>query len=104
MLENAAIDVAIGLILMYLMLSLLCTVVNEYIATKLSLRSKSLASALEKLLDDGTLLTAFYNHGLIVGTKRTVATGTQSIAGAAADVPGAARLIAVAGAAGRGVM
>ena len=104
MLENAAIDVAIGLILMYLMLSLLCTVVNEYIATKLSLRSKSLASALEKLLDDGTLLTAFYNHGLIVGTKCTITTGTQSIAGAATDVANATGLTAAAGAAGRGVI
>ena len=38
MFQNAAIDVAIGLILMHLMLSLLCTVVNEFIATKLELR------------------------------------------------------------------
>lgn len=90
MLQNAAIDVAIGLILMYLMLSLLCTTVNEYIATKLSLRANSLSSALEELLDNGTLRTAFYDHGLIVGTKRTVATGTQSIANAVTDVATAA--------------
>jgi len=89
MLQNAAIDVAIGLILMYLMLSLLCTVVNEYIATKLSLRANSLEAAIKKLLDNGTLRTAFYNHGLIVGTKRTVATGTQSAASAVTNVAGA---------------
>jgi hypothetical protein len=82
MLENAAIDVAIGLILMYLMLSLLCTVINEFIATKLSLRSSSLASAIEALLDNDPLRAAFYNHGLIVGTKLTVKTGTQSAASA----------------------
>ena len=52
MFQNAAIDVTIALILMYLMLSLLCTVINEFIATKLKLRAKSLASALEQLLDN----------------------------------------------------
>jgi hypothetical protein len=78
MLQNAAIDVAIGLILMYLMLSLLCTVINEFIATKLSLRARSLAAALEKLLDDPGLYDRFYKHGLIVGSKRATATGTQS--------------------------
>lgn len=78
MLENAAIDVAIGLILMYLMLSLLCTVVNEFIASKANLRAKSLAAALEKLLDNDAVRADFYNHGLIVGAKRAVSTGTQS--------------------------
>ena len=47
MFQNAAIDVAIALMLMYLMLGLLCTVINECIATKLKIRAKSLASALE---------------------------------------------------------
>ncbi len=65
MFQNAAIDVAIGLILMYLMLSLLCTVVNEFIATKLKLRSSTLQDALQKLIDDPTLRTNFYAHGLI---------------------------------------
>src|SRR5437016_4874239 len=74
MFQNAAIDVAIALILMYLMLSLLCTVINEFIATKLQLRAKSLASALEKLLDSDALRGTFYRHGLIVATKRATAT------------------------------
>ena len=52
MINNVALDVAIGLILMYLMLSLLCTVINEFIATQLDLRAKSLAAALTSLLDD----------------------------------------------------
>jgi hypothetical protein len=78
MFQNAAIDVAIALILMYLMLSLLCTVINEFIATKLKLRAKSLASALEQLLDNQTLRDTFYRHGLIVTNKRATATGPQS--------------------------
>jgi len=74
MFQNAAIDVAIALVLMYLMLSLLCTVINEFIATKLQLRAKSLASALEKLVDSDALRDTFYRHGLIVATKRAIAT------------------------------
>ena len=50
---------------MYLMLSLLCTAVNEYIATKLSIRANTLRDALKKLIDDPALLTNFYQHGLI---------------------------------------
>ncbi len=78
MFQNAAIDVAIALILMYLMLSLLCTVINEFIATKLKLRAKSLASTLEQLLDNQTLRDTFYRHGLIVTNKRATAIGPQS--------------------------
>lgn len=78
MFQNAAVDVAISLVLMYLMLSLLCTVINEFIATKLKLRAKSLASALEQLLDNQTLRDTFYRHGLIVTNKRAAATGPQS--------------------------
>jgi hypothetical protein len=60
------------------MLSLLCTVINKFIATKLKLRAKSLASALEQLLDNQALRNAFYRHGLIVTNMRATATGPQS--------------------------
>ena len=63
MINNVALDVAIGLILMYLMLSLLCTVINEFIATQLDLRAKSLAAALTSLLDDPAIHRAFYDQG-----------------------------------------
>ena len=69
MFQNAAIDVAIGLVLMYLVLSLLCTVVNEFLANKFDLRSKSLAAGLKELLDDPVVHDAFYDHGLIAGTS-----------------------------------
>ncbi len=90
MFQNAAIDVATALILMYLTLSLLCTVINEFIATKLKLRANSLASALEQLLDYQPLRDAFYGHGLIATNKSAAAVGPQStlggIARAARDV------------------
>jgi hypothetical protein len=83
MLQNPVVDVAIGLVLMYLMFALLCTVVNEFIATKLKLRATSLASGLEKLLDNQTLREAFYQHGLILGAKSAGTTGSQSTLDAA---------------------
>jgi hypothetical protein len=89
MLQNPAIDVAIGLILMYLMLSLLCTVVNEYISTKLNLRSKTLRDALQKLIDDPTLLKNFYEHGLITSSSQASGSGAQSLIQAAATWVGA---------------
>jgi hypothetical protein len=75
--QNAAIDIAIGLVLMYLVLSLVCTVINEFIATKLALRSKSLAAGLRELLDDPVVRNAFYDHGLIAGAKNVLAKSDQ---------------------------
>jgi hypothetical protein len=78
MLQNAALDVAIALVVMYLTLSLLCTTINEFIATKLKLRARALAAALEQLLDHAPLRAAFYRHGLILSTRRATATGPQT--------------------------
>ena len=89
MFQNAAIDVAIGLILMYLVLSLLCTVVNEFIATKLKMRAKTLEDALTKLIDDPTILSNFYSHGLISSNARASATGSQSTLEAVINAPSA---------------
>ncbi len=59
------VDVSIGLMLLYFLLSLLCTTLNELIQTALRLRAKSLSDAISQLIDDGTLLEAFRAHGLI---------------------------------------
>jgi hypothetical protein len=85
MFQNAALDVAIGLVLMYLMLSLLCTVINEYIATKLKIRANTLADALQKMLDDPTLRGAFYKNGLILSNAHATATGAQTVVSAVAS-------------------
>ena len=75
MINNAFVDIAIGLVLMYLVLSLMGTVVNEFISTTVGLRASTLKNALQKLLDDQTLRSAFYQHGMIDGTKQ--ATGVD---------------------------
>jgi hypothetical protein len=65
MIQNTALDVAIGLILIYLMLSLLCTAINEHIASALKLRAHSLKLALEHIIDDVDIRERFYSHGMI---------------------------------------
>jgi hypothetical protein len=74
---NAALDVAIALILMYLVLSLIVTVVNEAVATAVDLRALNLKGAIADLIDDPVLKNSFYDHGLIAGINAATA-GTQS--------------------------
>jgi len=72
MLNNAALDVVIGLVFIYLLYSLLGTVLQEIIATNIGLRSIILRMAIRRMLDDdGTekgdyrLSKLFYDHPLI---------------------------------------
>jgi hypothetical protein len=66
---DGIVDVGISLAVIYLMLSLLCTTLNEIAATVFSLRAKSLSVAVRKILeDDGALLARFYDNGLIRGS------------------------------------
>jgi hypothetical protein len=75
---NAFLDIAIGLVLMYLVLSLISTVLNEYIATKMKLRASTLKDALEQILDNKTLRHDFYDYGLIDGANKAVGGGTTA--------------------------
>jgi len=67
--SNAAVDVAIALVLMYLLISIMVTVLNEMVTTVIKLRASTLKSALESIIDDQSLRAEFYNHGLIAGTE-----------------------------------
>lgn len=67
--NNAALDVAIALMLMYLLISIMVTVVNEMVTTVIKLRASTLKSALEGIIDNPNLRRDFYNHGLIAGTE-----------------------------------
>jgi hypothetical protein len=66
---NAFLDIAIGLILMYLLLALICTTINEWIASLAGLRARTLRGSVERMLDDSTLRTTFYDNGLIGATR-----------------------------------
>ena len=61
------VDVAIGLSMMFLMLSLFCTIINEYIASWLKIRSKTLKDGLTKLAGNSTEFFAVLSHPAISG-------------------------------------
>jgi len=70
MFGSEILDVAVGLIFVYLLLGLICTAVNEWVARVLALRSSMLKEGIKNLLEgknsDGhELIDLFYNHPLI---------------------------------------
>lgn len=70
-LSSGLIEVAIGLAFIYLLLSLFCSIVNEWIAGIFGSRAYNLERGIRSLFTDGELTpqvplaTAIYNHGLI---------------------------------------
>ena len=70
-LSSGIIEVAIGLAFVYLLLSLLCSVINEWIAGILASRANNLEKGIQSLFTGGTLdgklpfAKAIYDHGLI---------------------------------------
>jgi len=69
MLSSAVIDIALGLVFVYLLLSLICTIANETIANLVSLRARTLRSGIVALIDDNKLRESFADHGLIASAK-----------------------------------
>jgi hypothetical protein len=59
------IEVILGLTFVYLLLSLLCTAINEYIAGLLNQRGRYLFRAVDDLLGSEEVQEAFYQHPLI---------------------------------------
>jgi hypothetical protein len=69
----AILDVALGLVFVYLLLSLLCTAVNEWIAQAARLRARTLKAGIEALLADvkfKRVTESLYQHPLIAGLKQ----------------------------------
>ena len=70
MFGSEMLDIAIGMIFVYLLLSLICSSVNELIERQLKNRATDLEAGLRELLDDkaGTgLVTELYQHGMVNG-------------------------------------
>ena len=86
--NSTILDVAIGLVFVFLLLAIICTTVNEWIAGVLRTRSKMLEASIKQLLDSQKMMAAaegpagaaamvpvdflkvFYNHPLITGMMR----------------------------------
>ena len=69
----AILEVAIGLTLLYLLLSLVCTIANEWIAQLLSLRARNLEMGIQRLLEDpdrSGLAGRLYGHPLLMSVCR----------------------------------
>ncbi len=57
MFNNVALDVFIGLVFIFLLYSLLATIIQEMIATRLAFRAKVLEKAIVRMLEDGKTTT-----------------------------------------------
>jgi len=76
--NSTVLDVAIGLVFVYLLLSIFCTAVNEWIAGILQTRAKTLKAGISGLLDNqpfnadtkSTFLGEFYKHPIVTGTMQ----------------------------------
>lgn len=71
MFGSSILEVAIGLVLVYLLLSLICTAVQESLEAYLKIRASNLEKGLRELLHDpagSQLAKKLYNHPLIFGS------------------------------------
>src|SRR6266403_1860205 len=78
--NSTVLDVAIGLVFVYLLLAIICTAANEWISGLLRTRAKMLEKGLTQLLDDQKtsngkdnvegFLKEFYEHPLITGMMK----------------------------------
>jgi len=71
--DSIFIDVAIGIVFIYLLLSLVCTSISEIISQILAIRSKTLEKSIQNLLNDpdaAGLASEFYSHPLISSLSR----------------------------------
>jgi hypothetical protein len=77
--NSTVLDVAIGLVFVYLLLAILCTSANEWLAALTKTRAKFLKKGLMQLLDNqprseggssDEFIKAFYQHPLITGMMK----------------------------------
>ena len=67
MFGSTVIDIAIGLVFVYLLLSLVSSAVNEIIERSVKWRASDLEKGLKELLRDDSMVTDLYNHPLVYG-------------------------------------
>jgi hypothetical protein len=80
MFGSNALEIVIGIVFVYLLLSLLCTVINEGIANFFEMRGKNLLAGVKNLLNDPeftSLAQHVYNHGLVGGVMQGVTDFSQ---------------------------
>ena len=81
MFGSEILEVAIALIFIYFLMSLLCSVVTEYLSGKRKLRPEMLKQGIRKLLgedDTGTIAGKVFGHSLFTGITRKKKPGSAS--------------------------
>jgi len=68
---SAILEVALGLFLLYLLLSIICSSVQEMVAALLKLRSRDLVRGIANLVCDPAMFTAVMKHPIIVAFGNT---------------------------------
>lgn len=81
MFGSAFVEVGIGLISVYVFLSLLCSGLNELMAQVLGLRTRTLKEGISRLLTDEKTRRQFYQHPLITGLGRVKGAGKAPTSG-----------------------
>ncbi len=69
MFGSIVLEVAISLVFIYLILSMICSAVNELIMRLLAMRARLMWDAMETVLGDPALRAAFFSHPLIKGLE-----------------------------------
>jgi hypothetical protein len=69
MFNSGILDVVIGLVVVYLQLSLVCTAIHELTASFFQKRAKELERGIGQLLTNPQLVAKFYSHPLIKGLR-----------------------------------
>jgi|HubBroStandDraft_6_1064221.scaffolds.fasta_scaffold65181_3 hypothetical protein len=93
MFNSAVLDVAIGMIFAYLLLSLLCTAILEVIAAAFKFRAKNLEAGIRSLFSDGfgpggqAFVKQIYDHGLVAGLYRDTSVDLQLATGGGYQKP-----------------
>lgn len=73
MFGSQILEVAIGIVFIYLLLSLICSALNEFVSRIFSMRAKNLEKGIRNLLNDPEFIgyaKDFYNHPLIKSLER----------------------------------
>lgn len=72
-LDSIILDVAIGIMFVFVLMSLICSAFTELIARIFAMRSNTLENGIRNLLNDSnatSLTEKFYDHGLITGITK----------------------------------
>jgi len=67
--DSPIVDVAIGLIVVYLVLSIVCSAMQEWWASVMNLRAKNLEEGIKNLVGN-PIAQAIYEHGLVKGLAK----------------------------------